>query len=174
MKKDALSDQQIEILLNACENDTERFYLTILIFTGMRVDEFAHMKRYWYDKKNNIINVPRREGSWKPKTKAGIRAIPIVEPRAKFVLDKFFEKNLEVGRHRASIWRVVKKVASRTKISHKVYPHALRSTFATLLSFKGMSEGTIATVLGWSSILTAREYVKLSGQRAKVEMESKW
>lgn len=173
-KKDSLSDQEIEELLNACKTDRERFIITILIYTGLRVDELAHMKGYWIDTKKELINVPDREGDWTPKTKHGVRSIPVVESRLKFALNRFFKDNDEVGMTRTTIWRIVRKVAERTSIKRKVYPHALRSTFASILAYKGISEGTMCSIMGWSNIKTAQAYVKLSGKRAKEELTRKW
>lgn len=172
-KKDALSDQQVEELINACRSDFERFTITTLLFTGMRVDEFSNMKKYWVDLEKMLINIPAKDGEWKPKTKAGARAIPIIEPRLKYELKKFFKSNLAVDKERTTIWRLVKNVAKRTDIK-KIYPHALRSTFATMLIYKGISEGTLCSVMGWSDIKTAQSYFKLSGQKAIEEMKRKW
>lgn len=173
-KQDALSDREIEQIINATETDFEKFMIVTLIFTGMRVDEFANMKKYWVDFEKELVNVPKQDGDWRPKTKAGARAIPIIEPRLKYEIEKYFRKNLDVDKDRTTIWRAVKKVAARTSINHKVYPHAFRSTFATMLIYKGISEGTLCSVMGWSDIKTAQSYFKASGKKAIEELKRKW
>lgn len=173
-KKDALNDQEIEELINACETDLERLIIITLIYTGMRVDELAHLKKYWMDFRNDVINIPSQDGDWKPKTEHGSRAIPIVEARLKYVLNQYFSGNEKIGLSRTTIWRIIKKIGSRTSIKHGIYPHSLRSTFASILAYKGISEGSMCSIMGWSSIKTAQDYVKLFGARAKEELIRKW
>lgn len=173
-KKDALEEFEIEQILNACKNSDETFILVTLIYSGMRVSELAHMHRSWIKWQNDIIQVPDEFEGWSPKTKQGARTIPLTESRLKEVLRSWFTLNERVAMDRSTIWRIVKRVSTRSGITRKVYPHSLRATFATKLAFMGMSEATISQTLGWADIKTASSYVKISGARAVQEFREKW
>lgn len=173
-KKDALEEEEIERLLEACKHTDEVFVITSLVYTGMRVSELAHMHRSWIRWQLEVIQIPEEWQGWTPKTKQGARAIPLIEARLKEVLRGWFALNEQVAMDRSTIWRMVKRVAERSGISRKVYPHSLRATFATKLAFNGMTEASICAIMGWSSIKTAESYVKISGARAVQEMREKW
>jgi integrase len=170
----ALSQDEREELISMCKNPTEKFIILGLMFTGMRVSEFANLKNSWIRWQDKYIRIPKSEDKWSPKTMKGNRCIPILEPRFEGILGWWFGQFESVEMHRSTIFRVVKRVASRTTIKRKVYPHALRSTFANILTEKGMSTFTIQHILGWAKISTAEHYIQDSGIRALKEAKERW
>jgi len=181
-REDALEEEDIEKLIGACSNKLEKLIIIGLIYTGMRVSEFSHFKAGWIKWQNNIIQIPSQmpcscpecRGSWKPKSKNGARIIPIIDERLRAVLRNYFTLYDDIKMHRSTIFRKVREIASRTDIKNKVYPHSLRATFATMLAYKGVSAGTLMTVLGWGRIDTAQHYIQKSGIRAIEELREKW
>lgn len=175
-KKDALEDNELEELISKCVTKKEMFMILVLSFTGMRADEVANMKPSWIKWQREVIEIPSIQGDWKPKSKAGSRTIPIKEPRLIEILRWWvFQNNMKVVKfNRITVWRTVKEIANRTKIEKKIYPHSLRATYATKLSFKGMSPSTLQHIMGWANIKTANDYVQSSGARSKQEFDDKW
>ena len=197
-KENLLTDQEVEKILHACIAFSETFVLTALLFTGMRVSELIHMRKSWVDKILGLIRIPKNQacscsqcerelrnkkdeitkpsGLWKPKTFEAVRSIPIVE-EVQPVLDKFFSTHKTVMEYvpsRGSAYYYVRKVARRAKVQHLVFPHVMRGTFATLLARKGFNAFEIKDTMGWKSIKTAEEYIKLSGAAVKKAFEEKW
>ena len=69
------------------------------------------------------------------------------------------------------MWRIVRRVAERAHLKTKVFPH---TTFATKLSYLGLSSAAIQHIMGWAKLTTAEKYVQSSGARAVEEMRRKW
>ena len=158
-KEDALNKNERDDLINACETDKERLVIKGLIYTGMRASEFSHMKESWIDWQREVIHIPREEGGWTPKTKAGVREIPMVYEIKKLFYD-YFQKNKSIGMSRVSLFRTVKKVGARLRPFKKVYPHSLRATFASMMAEKGMPSVDIQSIMGWAKLETANSYVR--------------
>ena len=180
-KRDALEENELNELINQCQSvpekfSKEHFVVLVLAFTGMRADELSHFKPSWIKWQKGVIEIPSEEDGWTPKTIHGARSIPLKDNRLIDILKRWtYEYNFKpIKMKRVTIWRIIQKVASRTKIMKKVYPHSLRATFATTLAFKGFSASSIQHIMGWGSIVMAMEYVKSSGARAKDEFMEKW
>lgn len=167
---------EVSRLYDACKSDVEKFVVGMLVDTGMRAEELAMMNKDWIRWQQGCIQIPScdEKTGWKPKTKSGARVIPITDARITTLMRAWFTLNDNVGLHRTSIWRIVKKVAARAGIKRQVYPHSLRATFASKLAGLGMSAATIQNVMGWASIITAQIYVKSSGSIAIAEFKEKW
>lgn len=100
-----LPKKEIDALKAAPLTPEERLVVYGLLYTGMRIGEFVHLKKEWIDwdngmiripkkqpcacydcmkdrparkpKKNGEIPPPRPKGIWLPKSKAAIRTIPL-------------------------------------------------------------------------------------------------
>ena len=177
-KEDALSDSEIEELEQACNGEKDEFVVWTPIYSGLRVGELAHMSRDWLNWKDMTINIPPsqdcwcwdcrhyRKGLWQPKTKAGIRSV-LIQASLVPILRAHFEayrKARQVSRqaieHRLSL------IVKRTSISHRVYPHCLRATCATIWASKGMSSPSLQYLMGWENLEAAEHYVQSSRRRA--------
>lgn len=64
---------------------------------------------------------------------------------------------------RGAAYYRIKSIAGRTGIEHPMFPHIARGTFATLLTRKGFYSFELMSTMGWKSIKTAEDYIKLSG-----------
>ena len=58
------------------------------------------------------------------------------------------------------MFRIVKKVGRRLRPFKKVYPHALRATFATMMAEENMPPSDIQAIMGWAKLETANNYVR--------------
>ncbi|MGC8937313.1 MAG: tyrosine-type recombinase/integrase, partial [Candidatus Methanomethylicaceae archaeon] len=113
---------------------------------------------------------------WRVKVPEAARSIPIL-PEVEPVLKGFFMDHSsisEVVPNRIEAWRIVKTVAERAGLRKRVFPHVLRGTFASILAGKDFDGLSIQALLGWKSIKTADEYVRLSPQRLVKMMREKW
>lgn len=187
-KKNLLTDDEIELLFRHCRSFKEKFVIYVLLYTGMRVSEFIHMRRDWIDWDAGWINIPemqpcnkcyeckKRGGIWKVKVPEASRKIPIL-PEIRKILETFFKRYnavMDLVKNRIEAWEIVKEVSERAGIKHRVFPHVLRGTFASILAGKGFSVYAVQAALGWKSFKTADDYIRLSPHRLKREFEEKW
>ena len=87
-KEDVLDREERKKIMEECKTEKENVSVKIILFTGLRAGELQNLKKYWIDWSKDIINVPRQDGGWFPKTKAGARQIPLLF-EAKQILYKF-------------------------------------------------------------------------------------
>lgn len=177
-KEDALSDSEIVELKAACKSLKDKFIVWTPIYSGLRVGELAHLNRSWLDWQSKTINVPAeqdcwcwdcrhyRRGLWMPKTEMGVRSV-FISPELEPILQACFEtvKPLRQVSRQGWEWRL-SRVAKRTNIEHRVYPHCLRATCATLWSTQGMSAPSLQYLMGWEQLESAEHYVQSTKKRA--------
>ncbi len=189
-RDNVLTPKERERLVEAAKTDEEILAVKGLLYTGMRVSEFLHFKGEWIDWGKGIITIPLEEkcscyecsskgshkGVFRVKTSHASRTIPIL-PETKDLFRNFFSQYeciLDFLYNRVNIWKAVKVVGERARISHKVFPHSLRSSFASLMADRGFDAFTIQAVLGWKSIDIANLYVKMSGTAIKDKFKELW
>lgn len=194
-----LIDTEIKKLISSAVDLRERFVVNMLLFSGMRVSELIHMRADWVNFDRGVIFVPKEQNctcspecikplfnkkgkmtkppkTWEPKTESSMRAIPIV-PEIEDLLKGFFIKYktvMECIPSRGSAHHTLRKVKKRAKLSHPIFPHALRGTYATILASKDFSPFEIREALGWKTIEPATHYIRLAGERIKRAFEEKW
>ncbi len=197
-KENLLTDIEVDQLKGAGQGFKDSFLVMMLLYTGMRISEFIHMRRSWIDESMGLIRVPKEQicsckecmrelknrkglvtkpsGVWKPKTVEAVRAIPIV-PEVEKILKEFFMNHKEIMEFipsRGAAYYRIKRIAKRARIPHPVFPHVARGTFATLLARKGFNAFELISIMGWKSIKTAEDYIKLSGAAVKQAFKEKW
>ncbi len=185
-----LNKIQVEELKNKCESSKEKLALYGLLYTGMRVSEFLHIQRDWIDFKNETITVPlemkcschdctrelkskkgritKDKGQWKPKTTSGSRTIRIL-PELIPLFNEYFKNHesiMELFKNRIEIWRTVKRVHRKTTIKN-IFPHSIRSTYASLIAEFVDNPLDLKDMMGWRSLDMAQHYIKMSKERAK-------
>jgi len=200
-KKNILTDEEVSRLLKACRGLDEKLVIYVLLFTGMRVSEFIHMRQSWI--KSDFIVIPESQpcslhpecrkrrkvkdwsnagkktfikNLWRVKVPDAARSIPLL-PETKSVLEEFFSRHKaisEVVPDRIKAWNIVKRVARRAGLKKRVFPHVLRGSFASILAGKDFDALSIQAVLGWKSVKTADEYIRISPQRLMKMMKEKW
>ena len=152
-KRQPLNDDELEALINCCQNFAERFIVIGLADTGCRASEFSSLRRKairWQDKQLSIIGKGNK-----------LRLVPISN-RFYPMLEKWFAVNEQVP-SRTTIWRKLKVIAKRTQITKPVSPHVLRHTFGVRTSKAGIPMPAIMKAMGHSSIQVAQIYQNYSG-----------
>jgi len=170
-KREPLNDDEVDRLINACDTFREKLVVWTLLDTGLRLSEFADLKKdniQWQEKRLVIYG---KGGPYGKKTKR--RIIPMTE-RVRRLLEYHFAENNNTGMVKRTVARTVKKVADKAGISKPVSPHVLRHTFSVNCIKKGISTRALQTLLGHDRLTTTEIYLNLSPEDAIREFLNKW
>ena len=177
----SLSPDQVRATLRACETLSETMIIKGPLYLGLRVGELAHMNANWLVGDRELMvpasmwcdcsqcaDNPKHPGEWTPKYKASIRRIPITG----LVKDDLLlflthnPKGLQMSRF--TIDRQCKRIMRRAQVrfpgrgGNTSFPHALRSTCATMLAAKGANAAQLCGIMGWSNMRSAEPYIRVA------------
>ena len=170
-KREPLNDDEVNSLINTCDTFREKFVVWTLLDTGLRLSEFADLKKdniQWQEKRLVIYG---KGGPYGKKTKR--RIIPMTE-RVRRLLEYHFAENDNTEMVKRTVARIVKKVADKAGISKPVSSHVLRHTFSVNCIKKGISTRALQTLLGHDRLTTTELYLNLSPEDAIREFLNKW
>ena len=204
--RQALSEEQEEYLLTFLQQDTvyQKYYddILILLKTGLRISELCGLTAQDLDFENHTINIDHQllrnqEGYYieTPKTKCGIRKVPMSEEAGKAlqrVLKRKTGKSIQIDGYRNFLFlnqkgmpmvacnytSALKNIVKKYNKYHeeplpKITPHILRHTFCTRLAQKNMNPKNLQYIMGHSSIMiTLNLYAHASQTGANMEMRS--
>ena len=205
--RQALSEEQEEKLLSFLQYDTvyQKYYddVLILLKTGLRISELCGLTVQDLDFENNTLNINHQllrnqEGYYieTPKTKCGIRKVPMSEEAGKafqrVLKRKKTGKGIVIDGYRnflfinqkgmpmtacyytSTLRNIVKKYNKyHDEPLPKITPHILRHTFCTRLAQKNMNPKNLQYIMGHSSIMiTLNLYAHASQTGANMEMRS--
>lgn len=120
--------------------------VSVLIYTGLRIDEFLSLKREHIENGFIFVNAS--------KTDAGIRAIPI-HHKIKGIIDEFLEENsiylfYLTNKNKKAIYetfrRLFNAVMQEMGMEHTI--HDTRHTFASMLNQVGANDVIISSLAG--------------------------
>ena len=205
--RQALSEEQEEKLLSFLQYDTvyQKYYddVLILLKTGLRISELCGLTVQDLDFENHTLNIDHQllrnqEGYYieTPKTKCGIRKVPMSEEAGKafqrVLKRKKTGKGIVIDGYRnflflnqkgmpmtacyytSTLRNIVKKYNKyHDEPLPKITPHILRYTFCTRLAQKNMNPKNLQYIMGHSSIMiTLNLYAHASQTGANMEMRS--
>ena len=205
--RQVLSEEQEEKLLSFLQYDTvyQKYYddVLILLKTGLRISELCGLTVQDLDFENHTLNINHQllrnqEGYYieTPKTKCGIRKVPMSEEAGKafqrVLKRKKTGKGIVIDGYRnflflnqkgmpmtacyytSTLRNIVKKYNKyHDEPLPKITPHILRHTFCTRLAQKNMNPKNLQYIMGHSSIMiTLNLYAHASQTGANMEMRS--
>ena len=202
-----LTDDEINKIRKVKLTDDEKLIFYGLSFTGMRVGEFLHLNKDWINWKDESIKIPREMsctctecmtekppkkpnkkgiippnkplGLWTPKTKNGIREIPLLPntfTELNEILKDYFASHNSIHdtiHNRGMAWFLLESVRKKAKLTGKLFPHCLRGTYAKHLAKAGLDEFYITQIMGWGNIAIAIKYIRMETKDIKKEMIAK-
>ena len=170
-KREPLTRDEANRLANACQTHEEKLVLWTLLDTGLRVSEFANLKKDNIDWQAHRLMVYGKGGPYGSATKR--RVIPL-SSRVQPLLEGHFSLHDSTGMSSRTIQRIAKRVANRAHISRDVTPHVLRHTFSVTAIQKGISLPALQRLLGHDRRATTEIYLNLSPEEVIREFREKW
>lgn len=111
---------------------------------------------------------------WQPKTHNSARQVPFdFDVRVQLTLEAFFDRFDAWENSAATVNRRINRVAERSNVETRVYPHALRATAASYHASRDISIHSLMSIMGWADPGTARAYVTANEDQAAREIRSK-
>jgi len=178
----ALSEEDVEMLREACEGAFEHALVELVYTTGCRIGEVYQMNRGDINLNSRSV-VVRGKGDKDREVyfhhRASIWLRKYLSSRtdddaALFVTRRKFGN--EKRPHRMSIDMLryaIKQIAQRAEVETNVYPHKFRHSYATHLLNNGAPMEVVSSLMGHSKIATTQIYAHLTGARRK-EMYQKY
>ncbi|KGO12152.1 integrase [Clostridium botulinum] len=168
-----LTEEEAELLRQACETDRQKALTEFLISTGCRLSEVFKLNKddiNWEEMSLFVIGKGDKERKVYFNTKAKILLKKYLFSReddnpALFVTSKRPYNRLG----RRSIQREFKKIANMAGIEKSIHPHLFRHSFATYKINSGMPMPIIQHLMGHESPATTQIYAQLSEETVKYE-----
>lgn len=169
----AMSEEEIELLRQACITLREKALIEFLISSGCRLSEVVGINKEdinWYEMSLNVIGKGNKERKVYFNTKAKILLQKYLKARtdnndALYVSSKHPFARLG-GR---SIEKEIKKIALRAGIDKSIYPHLFRHSFATFKINSGMPLPVLQHILGHENPSTTLIYAELNDENIQHE-----
>jgi site-specific recombinase XerD len=165
---------ELERLRLACKTPREKALIDFLFSTGCRISECAALEMRDIDWRDRSVKIRHGKGDKFRITYFNIEAEVSLQA---YIASKKHDTNVLFSKTRSpyghissiALEREVRKIRSRVPdLSVQVVPHALRDTFATTLSQRGMPIEQIQQLLGHSSLDTTRRYVRTNQEEARI------
>ncbi len=170
-KREPLTADEANRLANACKTHEEKLVIWTLLDTGLRVSEFANLKRDNLDWQQHRLRVYGKGGPYGSTSKR--RVIPL-SARVQPLLEGHFALHDTLGMGPRTIQRLIKDLANKAHIARKVSPHVLRHTFSVTAIQKGISLPILQRLLGHDHLTTTQIYLNLSPEDVIHEFREKW
>ena len=170
--KEVLTDENIEVLRDSCQELRDIAMIDLLLSTGMRVGELVKINREDIDFQERQCVV---FGKGNKEREVYFNA------RAKIHLKKYLEQrtddnpalfvSLKSPYNRLTINGVevrLRKLGAQANIATKVHPHKFRRTLATMAIDKGMPIEQVQKMLGHVKIDTTMHYAMVNQANVKI------
>lgn len=166
-----LTQEEIELLRDACCNVREKAVIEFFYSTGVRIGEAHHINKAdikWETRSIRVIGKGNKEREVFFSRKCAIWLKKYIESRkddheALFVTERKPIRRLSISQLRANI----KKVAKHSEVETNVYPHRWRHSFATTMLNNDCPMEVIMLNLGHARISTTMLYAQYSGEKLR-------
>lgn len=172
--REPLSNMELEIVRDACENYRDKAMIELFYSTGCRLSEMVNLKISDIDFTSKEVHL---------FGKGSKHRTSYLNAKAEYMLKKYFElerpkKSISDSvfvifrkpyneMHKGSIYARVKAIQKRSGIERSLFPHLLRHTMATDALNRGMSVAEVKEILGHEKLDTTMIYAKISHDSVK-------
>lgn len=169
----AMSDEEVELLRQACKTDREMALTEFFVSSGVRLSELVNIDKddiNWHEMSLFVIGKGSKERKVYFSVKAKILLQKYLKSRkdanpALFVTSRYPHQRLG----ERSIQREVKNIAERAGFNKSVYPHLFRHSFATHSINAGMPLPVLQHIMGHSTPATTQIYAALNEENIRHE-----
>lgn len=172
--REPLSNMELEIVRDACENYRDKAMIELFYSTGCRLSEMVNLKISDIDFASKEVHL---------FGKGSKHRTSYLNAKAEYMLKKYFELERQKdsisdsvfvifrkpynGMQKGSIYARVKAIQKRSGIERSLFPHLLRHTMATTALNRGMNVAEVKEILGHEKLDTTMIYAKISHDSVK-------
>lgn len=172
--REPLSNMELEIVRDACENYRDKAMIELFYSTGCRLSEMVNLKISDIDFTSKEVHL---------FGKGSKHRTSYLNAKAEYMLKKYFELERPKDSisdsvfvifrkpynemHKGSIYARVKAIQKRSGIERSLFPHLLRHTMATDALNRGMNVAEVKEILGHEKLDTTMIYAKISQDSVK-------
>lgn len=172
--REPLSNMELEIVRDACENYRDKAMIELFYSTGCRLSEMVNLKISDIDFISKEVHL---------FGKGSKHRTSYLNAKAEYMLKKYFElerpkesisdsvfvifRKPYNGMQKGSIYARVKAIQKRSGIERSLFPHLLRHTMATTALNRGMNVAEVKEILGHEKLDTTMIYAKISHDSVK-------
>jgi len=172
-----LTEAEVAILIDAARGSRERALMAMLAYAVPRNQELCDLRVRHVDIANHEVYIEDGKGArdriaYIPGECARIQAEYIHDHR--LTADMMLFKPTRGGEPKMRphvVRRTVARIAARTKIEKKIYPHIFRHSWATNMLNRGANPRTIQAQLGHSFLETTMLYLENRPRHVKNECQ---
>lgn len=160
---DILSKEDIQILLESAENTRDKAVLASLYYLGLRAGESAELLLEDVNLKESRILIRKSKTGYQREVPVHSRVLEIFEDYLKERIHKgdCFLQGQKGNLTVSGIEFIVERIAEKSSIQKKIYPHLLRHSIATHLLKNGMELEKVSRFLGHRSLESTQRYTHL-------------
>ena len=172
--REPLSNMELEIVRDACENYRDKAMIELFYSTGCRLSEMVNLKISDIDFTSKEVHL---------FGKGSKHRTSYLNAKAEYMLKKYFElerpkdsisdsvfvifRKPYNGMQKESIYARIKAIQKRSGIERSLFPHLLRHTMATDALNRGMNVAEVKEILGHEKLDTTMIYAKISHDSVK-------
>lgn len=168
-ERESLSEEELEMIRNACESARDKAIIEVLYSTGCRVTEFTDIKIKDVDLDNGEILVLGKGGKYRRvylNVKAKLAIVEYLKTRND-TLPYLFISRQKKQMSKNAIEHIVKNIGVKSGIERRIYPHLFRHTTATIGIQRGMNVVDVQKILGHKSLDTTMIYAHVADSTVK-------
>lgn len=158
-----LSRKEVKKFLSVIKNFKHRIMFEILYGSGLRISELMNLKRENFDFDRKLYYIRNAKGGKDRVIPLSDELISKIKKNLPFLgLTYLFVNKQGKQMSIKTPQKLVKQIASKAKITKRVYCHTFRASFATHLLEKGVDIRYIQAILGHADISTTQIYTKVN------------
>ncbi|WP_163537316.1 tyrosine-type recombinase/integrase [Gracilibacillus sp. YIM 98692] len=163
-----LSEQEIELLREACQNSMEKALFEFMYSTGYRIGEITKLNRKDINLQSQSVIVSGKGDKERDvyyNVRCDIWLKRYLDERHDDDPSLFVTERRPQHRMSVDLMRyIIKRISKRAGINKNIHPHQLRHSYATHLMNNGAPIEVIQSLLGHEKSETTKVYAQLSGK----------
>jgi integrase/recombinase XerD len=155
-----LSKQELKNMINNTKNEKHKLIIKFLYSSGVRVGELVKIKVADLDLDNGFVRIIQGKGNKDRLTIISRKLCIELKIYLKYRTNNNYLFQNKQNKHLTirAIQEIIKLAAKKSNIQRRVYPHALRASFATHLYNNGTQLQKIQKLMGHANYKTTLGY----------------